>query len=291
MTWLIFTRCRWMFPATAIAVALFMQGCNSSPAGHGLNTVVDGVIIDDTTPTETALGAVVDLQVELADTKADLAVTVAAKNQLDRERAAIANEKAKLQQDLNDQKAQTQAEIDRANSAEKARQDEAAKDGKIRRAVLWCLGILAGLIVLAGPVAGWFLKSIAIGAAVGVGGIVLLLVVLNAGDEWVTLFIRVGIGGVVTIGLLGLAVLLWGFVKGKVVGVEQVNEQTNQQANLKEMDAERARREGDMARAALQMEGAKLLRNVATPEYHPVVIAPSSEAVKLIEAGTEANDA
>lgn len=242
---------------------LAMQGCGSSPR---VETTVTSTTVKDATPRERDLLKKLDLTgQELVD----------AQIKLDQERRKSAIELSIAQAKIRQEEADKQAAIDQAAALTNAKIIQDEKDGKIRRAILWALGIIAGLAVLAGGVVGWLTKSIATGGAIAAGGVLLLLVVLNAGDEWVTIAVRCGIGGLFALLLVGFAVFLW----GKIQKEREVDRDTN--ANAIERMGE-AIVERNPYRKALLVEGAKLLGYVGTPEFDKYETSTSTTAEEIM---------
>lgn len=238
----------------SICGVLILGGC-APKAGHNLQTT-----IPNATPRERDMLAKLNLQgAELVRAQIDL----------DNARAKIANEQG-----------EAQAAIDRANSAEGARQTLAAKDAGIRRAILWLLGIVAGFAVLAGGILGWITKSALIGGSLAAGGILLLLVVVNAGDAWVTLIVRVGIGGTMALLLASAAVWLW----GRVHEQHTLDDKTNLQAERKREMAAVAVDAGDDIAAGVLIAEAGILERVAKSDYSPDIVQPGTQAVNLLTA-------
>lgn len=249
----------WCATCLTISILATLSGCGPK-AGHGLNTE-----IPNATPRERDLLKKLDLQG---------AALVQAQIDLDKARAKIANEQG-----------EAQAAIDRANSAEAAKQALAAKDANIRRAILWLLGIVAGLAVLAGGVLGWVTKSAVIGGSLAAGGVLLLLVVVNAGDAWVTLIVRVGIGGTMALLLASAALWLW----GRVHEQHTIDGKTNLQAERKREMAAVAVDAGDDIAAGVLIAEAGILERVAKDDYSPDVVQPGAQAVTLLTASNGNN--
>lgn len=245
----------------ALACIVGLAGCSGLP-------IVDTVEVTDTIPKEISL---VELREVLSvDRPVTINELIEAAKELAALRARTAADAARLQQELNNSRAQQQAQI-----------IEDAKDGKIRRAILWALGILAGLAVFAGAVLGWMTKSIAVGGAVVAGGTLLLLVVLNAGDKWVTAIVRVGIGGCVALMLVAAAIWLWGIAHGKEVKRQEINEATNEQAGKK---LDRAAQTTDPAEKATLVTEAHLLKHMGSPEQDASHTEPSKAGVAMVNA-------